>query len=105
MHHEVNRPSPVVNHAGIVVTDPLGNTLHRDATATVRIFEPAIHLNKSVSADLVPIGSTVTYTFEVTNAGTVPTTVCRPKSCWRTSACSMCRTRRTRRVDPDLRQW
>ncbi len=37
----------------------------------MRIFEPAIKLTKTVSSDLVLAGSTVTYTFQVTNAGTV----------------------------------
>jgi hypothetical protein len=36
----------------------------------VRVFDPEIHLTKTVSDDLVPSGSTVTYTFRVTNAGT-----------------------------------
>ena len=44
---EVNRPSPVDNNAGILATDPLGNKYIATATATVRIFEPAIHLTKS----------------------------------------------------------
>jgi uncharacterized repeat protein (TIGR01451 family) len=68
---EADRPSPVTNLAGVFVVDPLGNTYFDTATAAVRIFEPAIELTKTVSDDLVPAGSTVTYTFEVANAGTV----------------------------------
>ena len=67
----VDRPSPVTNTAGILAAGPLGNTYGATAQASVRIFDPAINLKKSVSAALVPAGSTVTYTFEVTNAATV----------------------------------
>jgi len=62
-------PSPVVNTAIVVGVGPLGNVYTATDTAQVRLFEPAINLVKSVSADFVPAGSQVTYTFEVTNAG------------------------------------
>lgn len=64
-----NLPSPVENNAAVLLSGPLGNTFGAVADASVRLFEPAINLTKSVSAELVPVGSTVTYTFAVTNAG------------------------------------
>ena len=63
---------PVTNNAVISVLDPLGNTYVRDASATVALFDPGIDLDKTVSSELVPIGSTVTYDFTVTNAGDSP---------------------------------
>jgi hypothetical protein len=68
---EANLPSPVDNSAAVLASDPLGNTYGSTDDATVRIFEPAIDLTKSVSEELVPAGSEVTYIFEVTNTGTV----------------------------------
>ena len=66
----VDFPSPVVNEAGVLVVGPLGNLYTATDTARVRVFEPAIDLVKSVSDNFVPVGTTVTYTFEVTNAAT-----------------------------------
>ena len=68
---QIELPSPVVNTAVALAVEPLDNIYEAARAATVRFFEPAIHLTKSVSDDLVPVGSTVTYTFHVTNAGTV----------------------------------
>lgn len=66
-------PTPVTNDASILVSGPLGNLYQATDSARIRIFDPAIALVKSVSDDFVPAGSTVTYTFEVTNAGTIGT--------------------------------
>ncbi|MDX2378533.1 MAG: hypothetical protein QNM02_02090, partial [Acidimicrobiia bacterium] len=52
--------------------DPLGNTYLATAVAEVRVFAPAINLEKSVSETLVPAGTPVTYSFEVTNVGQSP---------------------------------
>ena len=52
--------------------DPLGNVYEADDTAEVRVIAPAIHLDKSVSDDLVPAGTTVDYDFAVTNVGQQP---------------------------------
>lgn len=61
-----------VNTASVVGIDPLGNAYEATADAEVRVFDPAIHLHKTVSDELVLVGSTVTYTFEVTNTGRSP---------------------------------
>jgi len=65
----VNFPSPVVNTAAVVAVGALENVYTDTDTAQVRVFDPAIDLVKSVSSNFVPTGSTVTYTFDVTNAG------------------------------------
>ena len=49
--------------------------------ATVRVIEPAIELTKAVSDDLVLAGTSVDYTFEVTNVGRAPS---RPTTSWTT---------------------
>ena len=59
----------VVTAAG---TDDEGNVVRDTATATVAVITPAIAIDKSVDAASVAPGTTVTYTFRVTNPGTVP---------------------------------
>lgn len=61
-----------VNEAGVFGIDPLGNVYFDAATAEVRVFDPAIDLVKTVSETLVPVGTPVDYTFEVTNTGVSP---------------------------------
>lgn len=65
-------PSPVVNNAAVLATGGLGNLYAATAVATVTVFGTSIALDKSVSAELVARGSTVSYTFAVTNTGTDP---------------------------------
>ncbi len=61
-----------VNEAAVLGIDPLGNVYEATADAEVRVFDPAIHLTKTVSDSLVLTGSTVTYDFTVTNTGNSP---------------------------------
>jgi hypothetical protein len=61
--------SPIVNTAGVAALGPLGNYYADVDEATVRIFDPSIDVVKTVSAEFVPVGTEVTYTFEVTNTG------------------------------------
>ncbi|MFC8680948.1 LPXTG cell wall anchor domain-containing protein [Microbacterium ureisolvens] len=61
-----------VNVAGVSALDTLGNVYEATAEAEVRVIDPAIQLEKFVNATLVPAGTTVQYTFEVTNAGGSP---------------------------------
>jgi uncharacterized repeat protein (TIGR01451 family) len=65
-------PSPVTNTAAVLAAGGLGNLYFDETTATVEVFGTDIALDKSVSDELVLRGSTVTYTFEVSNAGTDP---------------------------------
>lgn len=65
-------PSPVTNTAAVLAAGGLGNLYFDDTTATVEVFGTDIRLDKSVSDELVLRGSTVTYTFAVSNAGTDP---------------------------------
>jgi hypothetical protein len=60
------------NEASVEGIDPLGNVYAAETTATVRVFDPAIELEKTVSDSLVLAGTEVTYDFEVTNAGVSP---------------------------------
>jgi len=61
-----------VNTASVTGVDPLGNTYRDQDTAEVKVIAPAISLEKSVSDSLVLSGSTVDYTFRVTNVGQSP---------------------------------
>ena len=61
-----------VNTVSVSGLDPLGNTYTDSDSAEVTVIDPAIHLEKSVSDDLVLSGSTVDYTFLVTNIGQSP---------------------------------
>ncbi len=63
-----------VNIAAVGAVDPLGNFYEATATAEVRVFDPAISLVKSVNESLVPAGTEVTYSFDVTNVGESPVT-------------------------------
>jgi hypothetical protein len=65
----INPPGPVVNNAAFYGIGPLGNLYLATATATVRVFDPAINLVKTARETLVPAGTPVTYDFEVTNVG------------------------------------
>lgn len=56
----------------VAAFDPLGNVYLAADTAEVRPIDPAIRLVKSVSQSLVPVGTEVTYGFEVTNVGQSP---------------------------------
>lgn len=58
------------NTATVTGIDPLGNSYESSDSATVRVINPDINLVKTVSNSLVPAGTTVTYGFDVTNAGT-----------------------------------
>ncbi len=59
-----------INTATVQAVDELGNTYADEDSATVRVVSPAIELTKAVDQDLVPAGTSVTYTFEVRNVGT-----------------------------------
>ena len=61
-----------VNTVTVSGVDPLGNTYADSDTAEVTVIDPAIQLEKSVSDDLVLSGSTVDYSFLVTNIGQSP---------------------------------
>jgi LPXTG-motif cell wall-anchored protein len=52
--------------------DTLGNLYEDSDSAEVRVFDPAIALTKVVDHSLVPVGTEVNYSFEVTNVGTSP---------------------------------
>ena len=65
-------PSPVVNTATVLATGGLGNLYTASTTETVELFGSDIALDKNVSDELVLKGSTVTYTFDVSNSGTDP---------------------------------
>jgi hypothetical protein len=56
----------------VIGFDPLGNNYVATGTVEVRVFEPAINLEKTVSETLVPVGTTVADGFDVTNVGTSP---------------------------------
>jgi hypothetical protein len=60
------------NTATVTGTDLLGNVYRDTDSATVRVILPAIHLEKTVSDDLVPAGTLVHYGFLVTNIGQSP---------------------------------
>jgi uncharacterized repeat protein (TIGR01451 family) len=62
------------NSVGIFGIDRLGRILNRQDTADVAVFDPSIELVKTVSDDLVPTDSTVTYTYTATNTGDDPLT-------------------------------
>jgi uncharacterized repeat protein (TIGR01451 family) len=64
-----------VNTVAVGGFDPLGNLYVASDTASVRVIRPAIDLVKSVDRTLVPVGTRVTYTFDVTNVGTSPLAV------------------------------
>ena len=62
------------NIAGVIGVDVLGGHLTASDPAEVTVFDPGIALTKSVDDHFVPTGSSVTYTFEVTNTGDDPLT-------------------------------
>ena len=64
--------TPTTNHANVVGIDPLGNHYEATDSASVDVLLSGIHLEKTVSDDLVLAGTEVTYTFTVTNTGTSP---------------------------------
>jgi hypothetical protein len=66
------------NTASVIGVDPLGNAYRAEDTAQVQVIDPAIALTKAVNAQLVPAGTDVTYTFDVTNAGGSPARRVRP---------------------------
>ena len=61
-----------INKAEVLATGPLGNLFSARAQAEVRVIDPAINLEKTVSDSLVPSGTEVSYEFVVTNVGTSP---------------------------------
>ncbi|MFB7893748.1 hypothetical protein ACFC1I_16230 [Microbacterium sp. NPDC056044] len=61
-----------INEVGVAGVDPLGNVYIATDTAEVVVLDPAIDLVKSVSDNLVLVGTEVTYSFEVTNVGQSP---------------------------------
>ena len=69
-------PSPVTvtNNARVGATDPTGRAVSDTASATVRVFAPAISLTKSASVAQVNLGvpTSVTYTYLATNTGNMP---------------------------------
>jgi hypothetical protein len=62
-------PSRLENTASVTAVNESGEEVSDEDDAVVRIIHPAIDLDKSVSATTVPVGTTVTYTFVVTNTG------------------------------------
>ena len=58
-----------VNVASVSAFGALGNVYAATDSATVRVIDPDISLEKSVSEVLVPVGTVVDYTFRVSNAG------------------------------------
>ena len=65
----INGPDTVVNTVDVFAVGPLQNLYVAEASATVRVFDPAISLVKTARESLVPVGTPVTYDFEVTNVG------------------------------------
>ena len=70
-------PSPAlqVTTTNVIVatgSDDEGNVVEDTDKATVTVIAPAIAIDKSVDAVSVTPGTTVTYTFRVTNPGSVP---------------------------------
>ncbi len=61
-----------LNTARVVGVDPLGNSYAAEASAEVAVIDPSVNLVKSVSDNLVLVGSEVTYSFDVTNDGESP---------------------------------
>ena len=59
-----------INSASVIGIDPLGNVYSAEDTEQVRVIDPGITLVKTVNQDLVPAGTAVTYSFDVTNSGT-----------------------------------
>jgi uncharacterized repeat protein (TIGR01451 family) len=59
----------VVTATGV---DPLAKSVTDTATATVVVIKPAIAIDKTPSATSVDPGTTVVYTYKVTNPGDVP---------------------------------
>ena len=59
------------NTATVTGKDPLGNTLTKDASATVNVIAPGLSITKTVDDSLVTSGTTVTWTITVTNTGDV----------------------------------
>jgi hypothetical protein len=62
-------PSRLENTATVVAVNEAGGEVSDEDDAVVRIIHPDIDLDKSVSETTVPEGTTVTYTFVVTNTG------------------------------------
>ena len=62
------------NIAVIEAVDPTGELVTDDDDAVVAVFVSEISIVKSVNPVLVPPGGTTTFTFTVTNPGTVPLT-------------------------------
>jgi hypothetical protein len=62
-------PNRLENVATVTAVNDAGDEVSDEDDAVVRIIHPDIDLDKSVSASTVPAGTTVTYTFVVTNTG------------------------------------
>jgi uncharacterized repeat protein (TIGR01451 family) len=67
----------IVNTANATGTDPVGNEVTDDATATVELTSPppdevpAIEVTKSADKTTASVGDSITYTYMVTNIGNV----------------------------------
>ena len=63
----------ITNTAFVVALEPvLGGTATATAQATVQSYSSGIAVEKTPSRELVPTGTLVTYTYRVTNSGTMP---------------------------------
>jgi uncharacterized repeat protein (TIGR01451 family) len=62
-------PDPIPNTAVVRGEDRNENEVTADDDHVVDIIHPAIHIEKTVSEEIVPVGTTVTYTYVITNIG------------------------------------
>ena len=64
---------PIINTATATGTDPLGNTVTDNATASVDLndYTPSIVVTKTASPNPASLGDTIIYTYTVTNTGPV----------------------------------
>ncbi len=69
---ETDLPGPLVNTATVKGTDPDGNTVTDNATVSVKLaFSASIKVIKTADKTAASPGENVTYTYTVTNIGTV----------------------------------
>jgi hypothetical protein len=90
-----------LNTATATMQGPLG-PITREDPALVIPLPTGINIVKSASEDLVPVGTEVTYTYEVTNTGLVP--LAERTGCWTSANCSPSRARRPSPKTPPTRQ-
>jgi hypothetical protein len=69
---EDDLPGPLVNIATVSGTDPDGNTITDNVTASVELaYAPSIEVTKSADKTSATLGDNITYTYTITNTGNV----------------------------------